>query len=90
MNLRVIKKDIDYVLNEVVSDCLVALQFAKDESKEAIMTIINEAIDLRHDLFQKVNHPDKSNIKSYYKTIYKEMLGKADELFDKLSAVNKK
>lgn len=90
MNLRVIKKDIDYILNEVVSDCLIAYQYVSEESKESVMELVNEAVDLRHDLFLKVNHPEATNLKAHYKAVYKELLEKTDALFDKLSSINKK
>ena len=48
MNLRVFKKDIDFLTEDFLSDALISMGFAREESKrEKILDIINEAIDLR-------------------------------------------
>ena len=89
-NLRLIKKDIDFLISEVVSDCWVYLYMNEAKNKEEIMGIINEAIDLRNDLYDKVNKPNKENIKGHYKSINKDLFTGVDILFQKISKVAEK
>jgi hypothetical protein len=64
MNLRVFKKDIDFLTEDFLSDALISMGFAREESKrENILGIINEAIDLRDETYVKINHPEKENLK---------------------------
>ncbi len=85
MNLRVIKKDIEYFVGEFIDDCslFVALNPHKDSDK--IAAIIDEAVDLYNDLKNKINHPE-GNKRAFYNGIRKEMFEKIDELCEKLSA----
>ncbi len=90
MNLRVIKKDVNYITDEIISDALLSMNFSQDEIKnEKIITIINEVLYLREETFNKINHPDKENIKSYYKNTIEVFLTSIDKLFDKLSTTIK-
>lgn len=89
-NLRQIKKDIDYVVNEVVYDCYLALYFHEDK-QEQIIGVMKDAVELRNDLFQMVNNPTEKNnrslVKKHYAFIRKEMMDRIEGLFDKLSSV---
>lgn len=86
MNLRVIKKDIEYAIGEFIDDCtrFVALNPSKGQDK--IAKIIDEAVDLNNNLKDKVNHPE-GNKKAFYNGVHKELMDKIDELCEKLSTV---
>lgn len=89
MNLRVIKKDIDFLTDEFLSDALISLGFASgdDAKREKITEVINEAIDLRCETYSKVNHPDKENVKAFYRATTEGFLTSLDAIYDKLSKV---
>ncbi len=84
-NLRVIKKDIDFLVSEVISDCWIFLYVNTEKSAEDVVEIINDAVELRNNLFTRVNTPDKSNIKAHYKAINKDLLSGVDQLFLRIS-----
>lgn len=85
MNLRVFKKDIDFLTEDFLSDALISMGFAREESKrEKILDIINEAIDLRDDTYAKINHPEEGNLKSYYRKTTEDFLKALDALCEKL------
>lgn len=86
MNLRVIKKDIDFLIDEFLSDALIGLSFAQDDAKrESITNVINEAVELRHETFAKINHPEKENVKAFYNKTNEGFLNSLDLIYDKLS-----
>lgn len=91
-SLRKIKKDIDYLVNEVVYDCYLALYF-HPEKQEGIVKIMKEAVDVRNNLYEMANNPaEKKNaslVKKHFAFIRSEMFNKIDELFDKLGEVVK-
>lgn len=91
-SLRKFKKDIDFVVSEVVYDCYLSLYF-HSEKKETVSEVIQEAIDVRNDLYARANRPveknNKSLIKKHYKQLRIELISKADVLFEKLSKINK-
>ena len=91
MNLRVIKKDIEFLVGDFVDDCILfAMLHPEDEKTAGAEQLINEACDLANNLFDRVNHPDKTNIKAHYKAVSQDLLTGMDALCDKLSALAKK
>ena len=84
MNLRVIKKDIEYFVGEFIDDCSLFVALNPHKDAEEISKIIDEAVDLYNDLKDKVNNPE-GNKKAYYNGIRKELFEKLDTLCEKLS-----
>ena len=91
-SLRVLKKDIDYLVEELVSDCYLSVYF-HSKSEDAILALMSEAIAFRNDIFERINNPAEKNnpklIKKHYAQIRREMFAKVDELFEKLSVLCK-
>lgn len=86
MNLRVIKKDIEYAIGEFIDDCTLFVALNPSKGQDEIAKIIDEAVDLNNNLKDKVNHPE-GNKKAFYNGVYKELMEKLDELCEKLSTV---
>ena len=55
--LRNLKKDIDYLISEVLNDCY-TLAYLFPDKQEAAREIINSAVDFRNEMFERVNNPD--------------------------------
>lgn len=84
MNLRVIKKDIEYFIEEFLDDCALFIALNPDKNGADINEIIDEAVDLYNELKDKVNHPTGSK-RTYYNGIRKELFDRLDKLSEKLS-----
>ena len=89
MNLRDIKKDIEYVIGAFVDDCTLFLNVHPGKNAGEITDIIDEAVDLFNALRDKIAVPEGDK-KAYYAAIRKELLEKVDGLYDRLSAAVKK
>lgn len=85
MNLRDIKKDIEYLLGEFIDDCSLFMTFNPDCNQEAIAKLIDEGVDLYNNLKDKVNGKVEGNRKAYYAGIRKELAEGLDSLCEKLS-----
>ena len=88
-SLRRIKKDIDYLIEEVVSDGTTFMYIYPEKKRDEAIEIIQDAIELRNKLFAQVNNPQDNPIKAYYKAIYKELLEGVDALFQRISELTK-
>lgn len=90
--IRLIKKDIDYLVEEVLSDCYLSIYF-HPQTKEQIVEVMQDAVALRNELFTRVNNPaEKHNpslVKKHYAQIRRDMFAKVDDLFVKLSSLCK-
>ena len=93
-SIRELKKDIDYLIYEVISDCFVYSNIHPDNKTDELSALISEAVEFRNDLIARVNNPDgKDNpkiVKAYYKSVQKDLLTKVDNFFERLSAISAK
>lgn len=93
-SIRELKKDIDYLIFEVISDCFVYSGLHPDNKSEELSAIITDAVEFRNDLIARVNNPDgKDNpkiVKAYYKSVEKDLLTGVDKLFTRLSSISAK
>ncbi len=90
-NLRTLKKEIDYCLEEVVFDCDMAICFQPSKEQE-IFAVMQEAVGVRNALFAKAMNPaephNKSLVRKHYAALRAEMAASFEELFGKLSKIN--
>lgn len=84
-NLRVIKKDVIFLVNEVISDCFTYLSLYPERPTENVEQIIQDAIALGDATFDRINHLPKKDIKKYFKDINNDFLTNIDALFKRLS-----
>lgn len=90
MNLRDIKKDIEYVLGAFIDDCSVFATVNPNAGDEELSGLLDEAIDLYNELKDKVNAKIEGPKGAYFSGLRKEVLEKTDALYEKLSEVVKK
>lgn len=90
-NLRVLKKQIDYCLEEVVFDCDMAICFQPSKEVE-IMNLMQEAVEMRNAFFKKAMNPaephNKSLVRKHYAALRREIAAGFCEMCEKLSAIN--
>ena len=89
MNLRDIKKDIEYVLSAFVEDCSVVACVNPKVTDGSVSELMEEAFDLYNELRDKVNAKIEGGKKAYYNDLRKEVLARTDGLYEKLSAAVK-
>lgn len=90
-NLRRLKKDIDYLTEEVLTDCYLTIYF-HPEKRDATMAIMQRAVDERNNFFGRVNNPPAkggSLAHKHYAAIRRELLDTINTLFLDLSALSK-
>ena len=82
-NLRNLKKEIDYRLEEVVFDCDMAICFQPSKEKE-IFEVMQEAVGVRNDLFAKAMNPAEPRNTSLVRKHYAALRTEIDDAFGKL------
>ncbi len=89
---RRLKKDIDFLTFEVISDCYNYI-YLHPENGEKVMDIVKETVASRNNLIARVNHPDgKDNpklVKAHYKAVFSDLMTGIDSSFTKLSELIK-
>ena len=85
MNLRDIKKDIDYVLSAFIEDCTVCVAVNPKSDDKVISGLMEDAVDLYNELRDKVTVKVEGSKKAYFNGLRKEILERTDALYTKLS-----
>ena len=90
MNLRDIKKDIEYVMGAFIEDCHVFSVINPDAPDEKLLSLYEEAVELYNNLMDKANAKEiEGSKKTYFNNLRKEILEKTDDLYTQLSDVVK-
>ena len=88
MTLRDFKKDVEYFVGEFVDDCSLFITLNPHKSTEKMAEVVSEAVDLYNDLKDKANAKVEPKMrKAWFSGLRKEMFGKTDALYEKLSAI---
>ena len=93
-NVRRLKKDIDILIFELISDSFAYGGLHPDNKADEVSGIITEAVALRNDLISRVNNPVKDDgsgkRRTHFQMVKKDLVTGADKLFGQLSDISKK
>jgi len=93
-SIRKLKKSIDCIIFEVISDCFTFGTLHPDEKEEEVSGIIADAVILRNELIKRVNNPGKIDgpglVRSYFQNVEKDLFIGADKLCGRLSTLHGK
>jgi hypothetical protein len=84
-NVRDLKKDINYVLGDIIEAVYVWEYSNTDKDTKKSEAIIDEAIETFDELIAKVNAKNVENPKSHFKAINQELEDKGRALIDKIN-----
>lgn len=91
-SLRILKKEIDYCLEELVFDCDMAM-YVQPSKESVIFAVMQKGVELRNELYAKANNPaephNKSLVRKHYAALRAEMGEAFGKLFEELSGINK-
>jgi len=90
-NLRDLKKDIDYLVGQVVMDCFEYIYKTDGADVEDAYQIVGDVLVLRSQLRKRANHPggrdNRKFIKNHYMQIAKDLVEGCDSCYNKLGAL---
>jgi hypothetical protein len=93
-SVKNLKKSIDSIIFEVISDCFTFGTVHPAEKEEQVAEIISDAVTLRNELIRRANSPEKSDdpktLKNYFRLIEKDLVVGTDKLCGRLSALHGK
>lgn len=91
-SVRSLKKDIAFLVSEIISDTQLFLYMNPKKNTEEAYSIIEDSVDMYNQLFARANHPDGKNdpklIKQHYKSIRKDLLEQSHNFFERISKLN--
>ncbi len=85
-SIRELKKDIDFLSTEIISECYFRMMMLENADKTALTATVSQAVAFSNDFISRANHPDgKKNgklVKEYYRSLRKEMVTKFSEMVE--------
>jgi hypothetical protein len=88
---RDIKRDVNNLCYEVVYECMIFLEHTPSLNQENVYQIIYEAVDLRNELVNRVNHPEVNNSPSarrdYYREIREDLFNGTISMIERLNSL---
>lgn len=91
---RRLKKEIDYVVSDLVIDCMTYANLYQKPNDKETLQIVEDTMELRNKLRNMANHPEQRNnndsAKAYYDSISQTLIEGIDKGYAKLGKlVNK-
>ncbi|MBK5214469.1 MAG: hypothetical protein JJE55_12505 [Flavobacteriaceae bacterium] len=86
-NVRDLKKDINYVLGDIIEAVYIWELTNADKDNKKAETLIDEAISTFDELITKVNQKDVENKKKHFKAVNVELEERGRKLIDKINAL---
>jgi len=90
-NIRDLKKDINNLCFEVISECVIFQKYSSSLFFENVQEIIVAAVELRNDLITRVNNPplneESKAIKAHYKSVVDDLYEKTIAMVERLNAL---
>ena len=92
-SIKNLKKDVDFLVDEVIGDCMLYLHFNQGKNIDEIESVLKQTVDLRNGLYGKINHPegkgDAKQTKAHFKAVAKDLLTGVNDLFEQISKLAK-
>lgn len=93
-SIRQLKKDIDYLVSQVVIDCFLYNRFVEGAREEAAHEIMEEILALGGELRKRVNRTgepkDSKTLRNHYRAIGLDLLAGCDKAYSKLGKLMEK
>lgn len=84
-NIRNLKKDINYVLGDIIDAVVIWQMTNPEENTQKGEEIINEAVETFDDLILKVNQKGVANKKMHFKQINQDLEIRAIAMIEKIN-----
>jgi len=93
-SVRMLKKEIDNQIFEIISDCFVYQGLHPETKSREAAKIIEDAVTLRNDLISRTNNPENKNdtrlVRKHYRAIKSDLTKGMDKFCKRLSSLSEK
>lgn len=86
---RNLKKDINYIIGDIFTECLIYKELVPGTDQEAADALIVDLLRIDNDFNARISHTEPGNTKEYYRTLVKDFQNQITEVIDKLTKLKK-
>lgn len=80
---RRLKKEVDYLVSELVIDCMSYVQLHEKSDEKKAFKIIEDTLKIRNTVREQINHPDGKDNSKLVKTHYRKSIEKLEKAVEK-------
>jgi hypothetical protein len=87
---RILKRDINYVVSDLILDCYACMEEQPEKDFSSYEQIINDAIVVKEDLFERINHFDPAkhgSSREYFMAIRKDLFITMTQAYENLKSL---
>lgn len=86
---RNLKKDINYVIGDIFTECLIYKELIPGTDAQAADELIVDLLRIDNDFTARISHTEPGKAKEYYRTLVKDFQKQISEVIDKLAKLKK-
>lgn len=89
---RDLKKEINYLVEEIITDCYIYKKLYPDKNQDKVDEIIGNTLNLRHDLIYRINlarNTEDKERKEYFRKIETDLMQHVEKSLDTLNKLTK-
>jgi hypothetical protein len=86
---RNLKKDINYVIGDIFTECLIYKELVPGTDAQAADELIVDLLRIDNDFTARISHTEPGKAKEYYRTLVKDFQKQISEVIDKLTKLKK-
>lgn len=86
---RNLKKEINYVIGDIFTECLIYKELVPGVDKDAADALIVDLLKIDNDFIARISHTEPGKAKEYYRSFIGDFRKQISEVIDKLNKLKK-
>ncbi len=84
MKRRTLKKNLNYLTQELMTECLWIMHCQKSANIQDVENIIDNIILTQDEMLSRISHADKKKAKLHFKKMRAEFLSRVDDIVEQI------
>lgn len=84
MNRRALKKNLNYLVQELITESLWIIHCHKPASVQDVENIIDNILITQREMLSRISHADKKKAKLHFKKMREEFLTRVDDIVEQI------
>jgi len=87
---RILKKGINNLAFDLISECYIYSFFHKDSSTDKTNSVMEEILKIRNELVSKINNPEHKDDKKKNRAYYRSIIGNLQKMVEEMDKLGGK
>ncbi|MCD8166430.1 MAG: hypothetical protein LUE93_10100 [Bacteroides sp.] len=83
-----LKKDINYIIGDLFTDCLIQNLYVPGTDKEKAVEVMSRILKVRQEYVSRISHTEPGNVKNFYKKLREDFTREVGEIINEIANLN--